>query len=111
MERCNEPVEQSRILWEQLADDWDERMGDTDNQYHREIIRPATLKLLNPHSGEYILDAACGNGNFSRFMAKLGVKVTAFDYSAKLIEHAKNVVRNMHILLIFMWQMRPDMRI
>ncbi len=56
MERCNEPVEQSRILWEQLADDWDERMGDTDNQYHREIIRPATLKLLNPHSGEYILD-------------------------------------------------------
>ena len=89
MERCNEPVEQSRILWEQLADDWDERMGDTDNQYHREIIRPATLKLLNLHSGEYILDAACGNGNFSRFMAKLGVRVTAFDYSAKLIEHAK----------------------
>lgn len=89
MERCNETVEQSRILWDQLADDWDERMGDTDNQYHREIIRPATLKLLNPHSGEYILDAACGNGNFSRYMAKLGVRVTAFDYSAKLIEHAK----------------------
>lgn len=98
---CDETTEQSRILWEQLADDWDERMGDTDNQYHREIIRPATLKLLNPHSGEYILDAACGNGNFSRFMAGMGVKVTAFDFSPTLIEHAKRRCRKYAHLIDF----------
>lgn len=89
MNQRSEATEQSRALWEQLADDWDERMGDTDNQFHREIIRPATLKLLNPRSGEYILDAACGNGNFSRWMAGMGVRVTAFDYSSALIEHAQ----------------------
>lgn len=101
MKWCDEAIEQSRVLWEQLADDWDERMGDTDNQYHREIIRPATLKLLNPHSGEHILDAACGTGNFSRFMAKLGVKVTAFDYSAKLIEHARKRCKEYEHLIDF----------
>lgn len=89
MEKYDNTTERSRELWEQLADDWDDRMGDTDNQYHREIIRPATLKLLDPNPGEHILDVACGNGNFSGFMAKMGVKVTAFDYSAKMIGHAK----------------------
>ena len=64
-------------------------MGETDNRYHREIIRPATLKLLNPQSGEQIHDVACGNGNFSRFMSRSGVKVTALDYSSKMIEFAK----------------------
>lgn len=101
MKQCEETTEQSRVLWEQLADDWDERMGDTDNQYHREIIRPATLKLLDPHPGEYILDAACGNGNFSRFMAGMGVKVAAFDYSATLIEHAKKRCREYSHLIDF----------
>ena len=82
-------TEQSKSLWEEISDEWDAKMGEHDNRYHREIIRPATLKLLDPQSEEKILDAACGNGNFSRYMAKLGVKVTAFDYSPKMIVHAK----------------------
>ena len=90
MSNFNEITEQSKVLWNQLADDWDERMGESGNRYHREIIRPATLKLLNPQPGEHILDIACGNGMFSVYLAKLGIKVTAFDYSDKLIESAKN---------------------
>lgn len=85
----NDITNHSNVFWENLADDWDARMGEHDNRYHREIIRPSTIKLLNPQKGEYILDAACGNGNFSRYMANLGVKVTAFDYSEKMIQHAK----------------------
>lgn len=85
----NNNSEASRKLWEELADNWDERMGESDNRYHREIIRPATLKLLDPQHGDYILDAACGNGNFSRYLADCGARVTAFDYSARMIEHAK----------------------
>ena len=76
-------------------------MGDTDNQDHREIIRPATLKLLNPHPGEYILDAACGSGNFSRLLAEMGVRVTAFDYCSTLIEHAKKRCREYTHLIDF----------
>lgn len=81
--------EQSKKMWEEIADDWDERMGDTDNQFHREIIRPSTLKLLDPKKDDFILDIACGNGNFSRCLADLGAKVIAFDYSTKMIKYAK----------------------
>jgi len=81
--------DESRYLWDSLAEDWDVRMGSGSNSFHREIIRPATLKLLNPQKGEHILDAACGNGNFSRYLAGLGVRVTAFDYSAEMIRYAR----------------------
>lgn len=89
MNQHEEITKRSKLLWNELADEWDTKMGEQDNRYHREIIRPATLRLLNLQIGERVLDAACGNGNFSRYMAKLSVKVTAFDYSDKMIEHAK----------------------
>ena len=31
MNQHNNATEKSRALWEELADDWDKRMGDTDN--------------------------------------------------------------------------------
>ena len=34
-------TEKSKALWNQLADEWDAKMGEHDNRYHREIIRPA----------------------------------------------------------------------
>lgn len=85
----NNFTDQSKQFWDALADDWDAKMGESGNRYHREIVRPATLKLLNPQKGEHILDIACGNGIFSHYLADLGVRVTAFDYSSKLIAHAK----------------------
>ena len=82
-------IENGIARWEALADDWDARMGSDGNQFHRELIRPATLRLLDPQPGERILDAACGNGIFSRKLAEMGARVTAFDYSPQMIAHAK----------------------
>jgi len=82
-------TEESKKRWENNADFWDERMGEHSNRFHREIVRPFTEKLLNVKAGEEILDIACGNGNFSKRLVELGAKVTAFDYSANLIENAK----------------------
>jgi len=92
---CKEATEQSKTLWNDLANDWDERMGENDSRLHREITHPAILNLLNPQTGEKILDAACGNGNLSRVIAKLGVKVTAFDCSPNMIEHAKERAKDL----------------
>jgi len=75
--------------WEALADDWDQRMGEDGNRFHRELIRPAALRLLDPQPGERILDAACGNGIFSRKLAEMGAQVVGFDYSPRMIAHAK----------------------
>jgi len=76
-------------LWEALAEDWDARMGEDGNQFHRELVRPATLRMLDPKPGERVLDIACGNGIFSRKLAQLGAQVAAFDYSPRMIAHAR----------------------
>lgn len=75
--------------WEQNAEYWDNQMGEHSNRFHREIIRPATERLLELHAGDKVLDIACGNGNFSRHLAQHGAKVVAFDYSPTMIARAK----------------------
>jgi ubiquinone/menaquinone biosynthesis C-methylase UbiE len=50
---------------------------------------PIVASFLDPRPGQHILDIACGNGLTSRRLAALGVDVTAFDFSANLIERAK----------------------
>jgi hypothetical protein len=42
--------------WETIADDYDNVNGDDGNSFHRNLIRPGTLRLLNPQSSERILE-------------------------------------------------------
>lgn len=54
---------------------------------------PQELKAYveaNKASGGTALDAGCGTGNFSVYLAKNGYTVTGVDYSEKAIEIAKN---------------------
>jgi 2-polyprenyl-3-methyl-5-hydroxy-6-metoxy-1,4-benzoquinol methylase len=74
--------------WNENADKFDAQVGDDGDAFRKNLIYPATLRLLSPQAGERILDAACGNGNFSRKLAKLDCEVVAFDYSPALIAHA-----------------------
>ena len=63
-------VEDSLRAWETNADFWDESMGDASNRFHREVVRPRVSELMDVHPGELILDAGCGNGNYSAWMAE-----------------------------------------
>lgn len=81
--------EESKEIWEENAEFWDNAMGDESNQFHREVVRPKVTDLLNLQPTDYVLDIACGNGNYSAFLAEKGIEVVAFDYSQKLIELAK----------------------
>ena len=74
--------------WEKNASFWDDYMGDESNYFHRDLVRPYTENLLEIKEGDHVLDIACGNGNFSAYLAEKGVQVTAFDYSEKMIELA-----------------------
>lgn len=82
-------LEESRRIWNVNAEFWDNAMGDESNKFHREVVRPKVSELLEIKNGDYILDIACGNGNYSAYMAERGAEVTAFDYSSKMIELAK----------------------
>ena len=62
-------TEESKKIWEKNAQFWDNAMGDKSNEFHREVVRPKVTELLSPNPADYILDIACGNGNYSSYLA------------------------------------------
>ena len=81
---------ETRSIWEENAEGWDDRMADG-NRFFRELIWPATKVLLSLREGDRVLDVACGNGVTARAMASLGAHVTAFDFSPSMIEPVREV--------------------
>jgi 2-polyprenyl-3-methyl-5-hydroxy-6-metoxy-1,4-benzoquinol methylase len=81
--------DETRAAWDANAEVWDAKMGDEGNDFVNLLLWPAIQQLIHVQPGQHILDAACGNGLFSRRLAALGAKVTAFDFSTELIKLAK----------------------
>jgi len=82
-------VDQSVDRWNNIADDWISSLGQ--NVLRDKILIPQTLNLLGDVSGKVILDLGCGEGGYSRLLAKTGGIVTGVDGSARLIEAAKHL--------------------
>ena len=80
--------DQVKRVWDTNADHWDSKMGNG-NEFHELLIKPAQLNFLNICQGDFILDVACGNGQFSRTMAEFGADVLATDISPLMIRNAK----------------------
>ena len=74
--------------WEANAEFWDQVQGDAGNYWQRTLVFPNTLELLQPLPST-VLEIACGNGNFARQLARLGVSVTATDGSASQLSFAE----------------------
>ena len=70
----NMGTEESKKIWEENAQFWDNAMGDESNEFHREVVRPKVTELLSPNPADYILDIACGNGNYSSYLAQRGAR-------------------------------------
>lgn len=81
--------EESREIWQYNAQFWDDAMGDDSNAFHRQVVRPRVSELMQIQPEEFVLDIACGNGNYSAYMAARGARVVAFDYSEKMIALAR----------------------
>ena len=69
--------EESKMIWDQNAEFWDYTMGDESNDFHRNVVRPKVTELLNPNSSDYILDIACGNGNYWHILLKKAFQLLA----------------------------------
>lgn len=79
---------ESRDAWDANAAFWDERMGEG-NDFHLELVWPATERLLQPAAGQRVLDVGCGNGLTSRRLAAAGLSVTGIDISSGMLERAR----------------------
>lgn len=82
-------MENGLDAWETNAEFWDQCMGDASNDFHRNVVRPKVTELLAPSENDYILDIACGNGNYSAYLAEKNASVVAFDYSPKMLALAQ----------------------
>jgi ubiquinone/menaquinone biosynthesis C-methylase UbiE len=78
-----------RTDWENVAEWYDQLVGEAGSEYHREVVLPGVLRLLNPRANEKLLDIACGQGVLCRLLAERGAEVTGVDAAAKLIDAAQ----------------------
>jgi 2-polyprenyl-3-methyl-5-hydroxy-6-metoxy-1,4-benzoquinol methylase len=81
--------EAARRAWEANAAHWDAKMGTAGNDFVNMLVWPGTQRLLDLQPEERVLDVACGNGLYALRLAELGARVTAFDFSAPLVAHAR----------------------
>lgn len=79
----------SRRRWDEVAQDWD-RFVEEGHDYHRRLGHgPALLTLIGRVRGVRVLDVGCGQGWFSRALARRGAKVTGVDWSKGMLELAR----------------------
>jgi 2-polyprenyl-3-methyl-5-hydroxy-6-metoxy-1,4-benzoquinol methylase len=95
MSDFSSPHAETHEAWEANAEVWDAKMGDEGNDFFRLLQWPVMTEFLEVESWPRlanpprVLDVACGNGLTSRKLVELGAEVTAFDFSANLIELAR----------------------
>ena len=78
-----------RTDWGGVAEWYDRLVGDEGSEYHREVVHPGTLRLLDARSGESVLDVACGQGVLCRLLHEKGAAVTGVDAAPELIRAAR----------------------
>jgi len=74
--------------WGSVASWYDKHLNEADT-YHEKVILPNLIRLIDGDAGDHILDIACGQGFFTRALAKTGAKVEGIDVAEELIAIAK----------------------
>lgn len=75
--------------WGKVATWYNKHLEEGEDTYQEKLIKPNLLRLLEPKAGQEILDVGCGQGYFSREIAKIGAKVVGVDIGNELIKLAK----------------------
>jgi ubiquinone/menaquinone biosynthesis C-methylase UbiE len=80
---------QATTDWGNVAEWYDQLVGESGSDFHREVVLPGVLRLLNAKPQQKILDIACGQGVLCRILAERGVEATGVDAAKELIEIAR----------------------
>ena len=76
--------------WDNAGESWANFVREGKDYYREEMNKPAFFKVIGDVKGISILDLACGEGDITRILAKMGTKVVGADYSPKMIEFARH---------------------
>ena len=75
-------------LWDQASRWYDSLVGSQGTDFQKDIIMPGVFRLLEVAKNDRVLDLACGQGVFSRYLSQKGVTVEGLDSSAELLKYA-----------------------
>src|SRR5436190_803054 len=75
--------------WGEVANWYDQLVGEAGSEYHREVVLPGVIRLLQPQRRQKIIDLACGQGVLCRLLHSKGAEVTGIDAAESLIRVAR----------------------
>lgn len=77
--------------WDQVAQWYDQLVGDEGSDYHKNVIVPAVMKRLEPSlQGARVIDVCCGQGFVGKLLRQAGAaRVHGVDASPQLISAAQ----------------------
>jgi ubiquinone/menaquinone biosynthesis C-methylase UbiE len=80
-----------RASWDFAAEAYAKGQASGNDYYRYAFFGPIQVEMCGDVAGIRVLDVGCGNGYFSREMARRGARVTAIDISPNMIEHARRI--------------------
>ena len=83
------PEKKALTLWDQASRWYDSLVGSQGTDFQKDIIMPGVLRLLDVAKKDRVLDLACGQGVFSRYLSQKGINVEGLDSSAELLKYAR----------------------
>jgi ubiquinone/menaquinone biosynthesis C-methylase UbiE len=83
------PVKTPPTHWGNVAQWYDELVGDHGSQYHQHVVLPGAIRLLGLKPGDKAVDVACGQGVLCRILNKGSVQTTGIDAAGEMIRLAR----------------------
>lgn len=81
---------ESKTSWGKVVGWYSDYLETTEDSYQKQVILPNLLRVLGSKPGR-VLDIACGQGFFTRAIAKAGATVEGTDISKALVAEAKRL--------------------
>ncbi|MFH0914356.1 MAG: class I SAM-dependent methyltransferase [Chloroflexota bacterium] len=79
--------------WQRVSDWYGRLVGREGSYYHRQVILPHSLKLLDLRKDSSLLELACGQGVLARYLPE-GVYYQGVDSAPDLLEQARRLDKN-----------------
>lgn len=81
-------TEQAIQRWNRYAERYTANYDEQGDIHRVVLLNPTIFSLLGEVDGNHLLDAGCGEGYLSRLLVKKGARVTAVDFSQKMLDIA-----------------------